>query len=100
MEVLRARLNAGKSPGLYSFRDSQVFVVDLLLASGRELIPIEITSTRSPSSDQSKGVRHFTALTKDATQMSWAGVARSRSAKLSPRWRIQPGGRAIRPDLR
>ena len=66
MEVLKARLNAGKEPDLYYFRDSQGFEVDLLLASGRELIPIEIKATYTPSDDLSKNVRHFTALTKEA----------------------------------
>ncbi len=66
MEVLKARLNAGKEPDIYYFRDSLGFEVDLLLASGRDLIPIEIKSTYTPSDDLSKGVRHFAALTKDA----------------------------------
>ncbi len=42
--------------------------VNLLLASGRDLIPIEIKSTYTPADDLSKGVRHFTALTQEARQ--------------------------------
>lgn len=66
MEVLKARLNAGKEPDLYYFRDNQGVEVNLLLAAGRDLFPIEIKSTYTPSDDLSKGVRHFMALTKEA----------------------------------
>ena len=68
MEVLKARLNAGKDPDLYFFRDSQGFEVDLLLASGRTLVPIEIKAAYTPGDDLSKGVRRFAALTTEAVR--------------------------------
>lgn len=66
METLKARLNAGKDPDLYYFRDSQGFEVDVLLASGRTLIPIEIKASFTPGDDLCKGVRRFSELTKEA----------------------------------
>ncbi len=84
MEVLKARLNAGKESDLYYFRDSQGFEVDLLLASGRDLIPIEIKSTYTPADDLSKGVRHFTALTQEARQPTVIYAGRNIASQNNP----------------
>ena len=42
------------------------YEVDLLLASGRTLVPIEIKAAYTPGDDLSKGVRRFAALTTEA----------------------------------
>ncbi len=68
MEILKARLNAGKDPDLYFFRDSQGFEVDVLLASGGRLVPIEIKAAFTPGDDLCKGVRRFAALTAEAAR--------------------------------
>ena len=40
--------------------------VDLLLASGRTLVPIEIKAAYTPGDDLCRGVRRFAALTAEA----------------------------------
>ena len=44
IEALKARLNAGKEPELYFYRDNKGNEVDLLFRRNRQLIPIEIKS--------------------------------------------------------
>lgn len=59
LEVLKARYNAGKMPNLYFYRDSNGNEIDLLLASGQELIGMEIKSASTWHSSFSKGLQHF-----------------------------------------
>lgn len=66
-EVLKTRLNAGRSPDLYFFRDSQGFEVDLILEEGTKLRPIEIKSSMTFSPDFSKGIERFQKLVPEAT---------------------------------
>lgn len=44
MDAVKARYNLGRTPNLYFYRDSYGNEIDLLYASGRELIGIEIKS--------------------------------------------------------
>ncbi len=44
MDAVKTRLNAGRDPSLYFWRDSKGNEVDLLLEQQRQLIPIEIKS--------------------------------------------------------
>lgn len=65
-EALKTQLNTGRDPDLYFFRDSQGLEVDLLLATGRNLIPIEIKAAHTPHQDLCRSVQRFTTLTQDA----------------------------------
>ncbi|NCA83790.1 MAG: ATP-binding protein [Opitutae bacterium] len=84
MEVLKARLNAGKEPDLYYFRDSQGFEVDLLLASGRALIPIEIKAAYTPGEELCKGVRRFAALAAEAARPTVIYAGRDIPSSVAP----------------
>ncbi len=66
MEAFKARLNAGKDPDFYFFRDSQGLEVDLLLASGRDLFPYEIKAAFTPNDNLFRGVKRFADLSKEA----------------------------------
>ena len=59
IEVLKARLNAGKEPGLYYFRDNKGNEVDLLLRQNRQLIPIEIKSAMTFNPEFANGIAKF-----------------------------------------
>lgn len=59
VEALKARLNQGKAPNLYFFRDSNGREVDLLYPSGSGVIPVEIKSARSYSSHFESDIRYF-----------------------------------------
>ncbi len=47
LELVKARYNQGLDPNLYFYRDSQGKEVDVIYQRGRELIPIEIKSSRT-----------------------------------------------------
>jgi len=59
LEVLKARLNSGLAPGLYFYRDTNGNEVDLVIRSGRTLIPVEIKSSETFNQDFLKGIHRF-----------------------------------------
>lgn len=61
-ELLKARLNAGKRPNLYYFRDSKGMEVDVLLDEGRMLRPFEIKSSSTMNADFVKSLLKFKAI--------------------------------------
>lgn len=58
-EVLKHDLNRNRAAQLYFFRDSNGNEVDLLYGHGPNLVPIEIKSGQTISSDWFKGIDHF-----------------------------------------
>lgn len=50
LELVKTRCNKGLDPNLYFYRDSQGKEVDVIFQKGRELIPIEIKSSRTYNS--------------------------------------------------
>jgi len=67
VEALKARLNRGKLPNLYFYRDSNGREVDLLYPKGSEVIPMEIKSAMTYHSDFQSGVRYFQKLNDTQT---------------------------------
>jgi len=59
MDLMKARLNQGRDPHLYYYRDSQRKEVDLIYKRGSELIPIEIKSGQTINPDFFKGLDYF-----------------------------------------
>ncbi len=66
MEIVKARLNAGKDPNVYFFRDSQGLEVDIVLDVGRRLVPIEVKAAYTPNAEMHRSVRRFAELTNEA----------------------------------
>ncbi|MDR1735192.1 MAG: ATP-binding protein [Oscillospiraceae bacterium] len=69
-EAMKARLNAGKEPNLYYYRDRYGFEVDLLAVHGRAIMPIEIKSAMTYDKSFSSNLRVFceaTALAQNPT---------------------------------
>ncbi len=62
IEYLKKRYSAGKQSNLYFFRDRTGNEVDLILEKGQKLIPIEIKSAATISSDFKKGLNLFKKL--------------------------------------
>lgn len=62
VETLKHRLNRGQDPRMYFFRDSHGNEVDLVLQSGRQLLPIEIKSTATWQDSHLKGIKYFNKL--------------------------------------
>lgn len=66
IEALKARLNAGKEPGLYFYRDNKGNEVDLLFRQNRQLIPIEIKSAMTFNPEFAKGIAQFQKIASSA----------------------------------
>ena len=68
-ELRKQFFNADMTPGTYFWRDKTGHEVDCILELGQKLIPIEIRSSRSISSDFFEGLTYWNTLAKkDSTQ--------------------------------
>ncbi len=61
-EIIKGALNRGIRPEVYFFRDSHGNEVDLLIRENGQLIPVEIKSAATFSTDFVKGLERFKAL--------------------------------------
>ena len=61
-EVLKGGFNSGTRPDVFFFRDSNGNEVDLLIRENGRLIPVEIKSAQTFSTDFVKGIERFRAL--------------------------------------
>jgi uncharacterized protein len=59
LEFLKTRLNRGKRPDLFYYRDTHGNEVDLILKNGRMLVPVEIKSAATFTLDFLKGIENF-----------------------------------------
>ena len=75
IEALKSRLNVGREPDLYFYRDNRGNGVDLLFRCNRELIPIEIKSAMTFNTEFAKGITRFqkTASTAQKGYIVYAG---------------------------
>lgn len=62
MEVLKSKLNQGKEPRLFFYRDSHGNEVDLVIQNGNNLLPIEIKSSQTWHNSFLKGISYFEKL--------------------------------------
>lgn len=61
-EAYKSRLNSGKEPKLYFYRDQYQHELDLLYPSGNDFIPVEIKSSRTYRQEFLKGIQYYRAL--------------------------------------
>ena len=61
-DILKARLNRGKDPGLYFIRDSKGVEIDLVVEDGRALDLYEIKSSASFSADFARHIEKYAEL--------------------------------------
>jgi len=66
IEALKTRLNAGREPELYFYRDNKGTEVDLLFRTNRQIIPIEIKSAMTFHADFTEGIARFRKITPHA----------------------------------
>ncbi|OGV40713.1 MAG: AAA family ATPase [Lentisphaerae bacterium GWF2_49_21] len=59
LEIMKQRLNHGKKPDLFFYRDTHGNEVDLLILKGRTLIPVEIKSSSTFNDEFHKGIENF-----------------------------------------
>jgi len=65
IETLKSKLNQGKDPRLFFYRDSHGNEVDLIIQNGNEFVPIEIKSSQTWHSSFLKGINYFKNLLGD-----------------------------------
>jgi predicted AAA+ superfamily ATPase len=65
LEILKSRLNRGKRPELFFYRDTHGNEVDLVIRQARTLIPLEIKSAATFTSDFLKNIDHFGSVVGD-----------------------------------
>ncbi|GAB5411328.1 MAG: ATP-binding protein [Chlamydiales bacterium] len=63
LELMKHRLNQGKDPQLYFYRDVRGNEVDVLFKTGSQLVPIEIKAAKTFNKDFLKGLQFFSELT-------------------------------------
>jgi len=68
MEALKSKLNQGKDPRLFFYRDSHGNEVDLVIQSGNHFTPIEIKSSQTWHSSFLKGINYFSTLLGDRVE--------------------------------
>lgn len=68
VEALKTRLNAGKRPDLYFFRDTRGFEIDLILDNQRHPHPFEIKAGMSFTPGMTKALHKFNHHVPDAAQ--------------------------------
>lgn len=67
-DILKSKLNQGKDPRMYFYRDSHGNEVDLVIQHGNSLIPIEIKSSQTWHSSFLKGITYFKKLIGDKAE--------------------------------
>ena len=70
-EFLKARLNRGRPPDIYFWRDSRGLEVDLLLEGGEELKPVEIKAGQTIASDFFDSLKKWGALSDSQDKPAW-----------------------------
>ncbi|MBL0714912.1 MAG: ATP-binding protein [Desulfosarcina sp.] len=65
LEIFKSRLNQGKRPELFFYRDTHGHEVDLLIREGRRLIPVEIKSAATFTPNFLKGIEQFRKVAAD-----------------------------------
>ena len=65
LEIIKYRLNMGRRPDIYFFRDTHGSEVDLLIREQGKLFPVEIKSSATFSNSFLKGIERFRSLTSN-----------------------------------
>ncbi len=66
VEILKSQFNKGMEKSLYYFRDSKGFEIDLIIADGRKIIPVEIKSASTYNRDFSKNLKKICSFAPNA----------------------------------
>jgi len=71
MELMKARYNRGLDPRIYFYQVSGRTEVDLIFQKGRELIPIEVKSSKTFNSSFLRGIKNFKKLAPERCSDSY-----------------------------
>lgn len=65
LEMVKYRLNQGREPQLYFYRDNHQNEIDVIFKTGNNLIPIEIKASQTFHDSFLKGLRYFKHITPE-----------------------------------
>lgn len=82
MDLIKQRLNKGREPHFYYYRDSQQQEIDILYQHGHQLIPIEVKAAETYHSQFSKTLSYFSALTKNRCENAFVVYAGKHEQKV------------------
>lgn len=68
IDVLKSKLNQGKDPRLFFYRDSHGNEVDLIIQKGDKLLPVEIKSSQTWHASFLKGIKYFEKIFGDRAE--------------------------------
>ena len=66
LEILKSQFNKGMEKSLYYFRDSKGFEIDLIIADGRKIIPVEIKSASTYNKEFAKNLKKMSTFAPNA----------------------------------
>lgn len=72
-ELLKQRFNAGQRSNLYFWRDSSGHEIDVLIDEGRQLVPLEIKSGQTVTSDYFKNLDFWESMTGEKRGVVYYG---------------------------
>ncbi|TAE61960.1 MAG: ATP-binding protein [Bacteroidetes bacterium] len=72
-ELMKGKLNRGLRPNLYYWRDSSGHEVDIIADEGNHIIPIEVKSGQTITSDYAKGLKFWEMLTGESGGLIYYG---------------------------
>jgi len=64
-ELMKSRFNQGERPDLFFWRDSNGNEVDVIGERGGKLVPLEIKSGKTLTSESTKNLKRYISLAKD-----------------------------------
>ncbi len=70
-ELIKFRLNQGLMSNLYFWRDSQGHEIDILMDQGNKLVPLEIKSGQTITSDYFEGLQYWQSLANLQDLLGW-----------------------------
>jgi predicted AAA+ superfamily ATPase len=79
-ELTKHRFNQGLPPNLYFWRDSQDHEVDILIDQGNSIVPVEVKSGQTITSDYFSGLQYWQTLSGQTTR-GWIIYAGNQSQK-------------------
>ena len=82
LELMKFRLNQGKSPNLYFYRDNHRNEVDVIFKHGHKLLPIEIKSAQTFHNSFLKNIKFYHKIVGDRAQISYIIYAGEQQQKL------------------
>ena len=82
LELMKFRLNQGKNPNLYFYRDNHKNEVDVIFKYGYKLLPIEIKSAQTFNSSFLKNLKFYHKIAKDYIDESYLIYAGNQQQKI------------------